>query len=127
MDLDTVLDRVEPEFVGLAVDHASLDTTTRQENRITFHVMIPPHGRLGRIVVWRATHLSGPDDDGLFKQSPRFKIQNQRRHRLIGDLCILVVVLDQVGVLIPGRVVFVRQRAEHLDEAHAALDETASP
>ena len=65
-----------------------------------------------------APELTAPDDQGVFQQSPRLEILNQRRARLVGILALFAKALGQIAVLIPAAMV-------KLDETRPALGHAA--
>ena len=75
----------------------------------------------------RASHFAGPEHQRVVQQSARFRVADQRRHRLVGDPGVLLVPQLEFAVLVPGCVVRVGQRASHLDEPDSRLDQPPGP
>src|ERR1700686_2632894 len=63
-----------------------------------------------------AAELPAPNDQGALQQSTLLQVLNQRSDRAGRDVAILLKLLVQLAVLIPGRM------RDH-DEAHSALDQ----
>ena len=117
VDVDLVLDGVEAELVGLAERDARLDAAAGQ-----------PHGearwgdgrgRRCRPAPSGVRPNSPPQMTSVSSSRPRcFRSLTSAAHGLVGVAAVLLQVVDQVAVLVPGFV-------EELDEAHAALDQAA--
>ena len=66
----------------------------------------------------RPAELAAPDDQRVVEQPALLQVLDQRGAGLVGVLAVLLEVVDQVAVLVPGLV-------EDLHEPHAALDQPA--
>ena len=66
----------------------------------------------------RAAELAAPDDQRLVEQAALLEVLDQGGAGLVGVVAVLLEVVDQVAVLVPGFV-------EELHEAHAPLDQPA--
>src|SRR5213595_1348134 len=119
---DRIHDRLVPEFVGLAVDHAALDAAAREPTAEPLAVVIAP-GLLGRAVIFghgQPADLAAPMDDRGVEQAARLEVLDERGGRLIGLAAAVDKVLRDALVVVPDLAV-----DEELHETHAALDETA--
>ena len=115
-----LLDRLEPEVVGRAVNRAALHAAPCK-----------PHGEAERVVVAavrnpaaacpdllhrRAPEFRAADNQRVLQQPARFQVLDHRGERLVGILCVLPVVLD-IHVRIPR----IALRVVHLDHPDSAL------
>lgn len=87
--------------------------------------MVTTYGFSDLFCMWSASHFSGPDDDCRIEQAALLQILNQRRNSLVGIQRVRRVILLQVSVLIPRRVVLVVERAGHFDEANPGFHQAA--
>ena len=67
---------------------------------------------------WSAAEFAAPNDKRVVEHAALLEIFNQRGAGLVGVLTILLDVLHQVSVLVPGLV-------KELNESHAAFHQTA--
>ncbi len=116
MHVDSVLDDIESEFVRFAEHESRLDSAAGQPHREGIGMMVPAivaplhHGC--------AAEFPAPDDERIFKQPPLLQILNQRHRSPVGILAVLLDVLDEVAVLVPGFVI-------NLHETDAAFHQAA--
>ena len=119
-DLDRVLDDVVREVVGLAQGHAGLDSGAGHPDGEAARVMVSPVVRRGELAlrIDRAAEFAAPDDQRVIQKSALLQVDDQRRRRHVGVVALAADLVRQVAVLVPAHVV-------KLDEAHAALGQTA--
>ena len=113
VDVDAAFDHVEAELVGSTQGDARLDAAAGQ-----------PHGESVRVVVAavvpapldhrRAAELATPDHQGVLEHPALLEVLDQPGARPVGVLAVLLEVLDEVAVLVPGFM-------EDLDEPDAPL------
>ena len=73
-----------------------------------------------------APELRVPDDKRILQQTGLFEVLEQARDRTVDFLGVQRVILDKVAVRVPSVDILLAQRAAvKLDEAHAALDQSA--
>ena len=111
------------DLVGRAVADAPLDAAARQPDGESVRIVIAA-GLLAGLSHGEAAEFAPPDHQRLVEQTALVQVRQQARDRpvrLAGEL--LVVALD-VGVAVPGELV-VHAPGVDLDEAHAALDQSA--
>src|SRR6185437_5230384 len=117
VDVDFVLDRVPAEFVGGAVDDASLHAASgkphRKAERMMFAAVGPFRGR-------RAAEFASPHDQRVFQQAARFQVLQQSGDRPIGRRAALGQRVFDLAVVVPARSVGV----VNLDEPHPAFDQS---
>ena len=118
-DVVSVLDRVEPQFVGRSVDHSTLDPASGHPDREPVVVVISAVLALG---TGRASELAGPDHDGFVEQSSLLQVTQQTGDRLVGLAAHAGVVADEVGMSVPGPGGSASMK--HLHESHALLDQS---
>ena len=83
-DVVAVLDRVEPELVGRAVDDAALDAAPRHPDREAVVVVVAAVAPLG---VRRAAELGRPDDERVREQpAAPLEIDQEPGGRAVVDL-----------------------------------------
>jgi len=127
VNVDRIDHRRIAELVGLAVSHAAAKSAAGHEQRVTVDMVIASAGGGDGGGVRRASHLAGPHDDRLIEQAALVQILDQRRDRAIGDECVLFVVLLQMAMLIPRRIVAVETGTGDFDKPHARFDQPPRP
>src|SRR6185437_2628510 len=115
-DVVAVLDRVETDFVGLAVGDAALDAAAGQPHREAVNVMI---AAIRTLRAGCTAKLRTEDDERFVQQTAALQILEQPRDRLIHLQTVAGMVGTQTAVRVPdagaaGTVL-------NLDETHAAL------
>ena len=98
-DIMSVLDRVEAQFVGGAVDDPALDTPSRHPDRKSIVVMI---AAVGTLDARGSTEFGGENDNRLVKQPALFEIPEQTGHRQVNLRTHAGVVLSKRRMGIPG-------------------------
>ena len=119
-DVVPVLDGVEAELVGRAVDDAPLDAAAGHPDREAVVVVV---AAVGALRAGSAAELGGPDDDRVVEQAAALEVDQQAGDRLVDLGAEARVVGAEAGVSVPraGGAVAV----EDLDEADAAFGEPA--
>ena len=77
MDVDAVLDWVEPEFVGFAEGDAGADPAAGKPHGVSINVMVAAHIVAADVPDFahrRATELAAPDDERVIEQAAPFQI-----------------------------------------------------
>ena len=118
-DVVAVLDGVEAELVGRAVDDAALDAAAGQPGREAVRVVVAAVAALG---TRRSAELRAPDDDRLVEQAAALQVVEQGRDRLIDLAAIARVIRFEPAVRVPGAGPAVGA-VEDLHEPDAALDQ----
>src|SRR5207244_1045171 len=113
-----ILDGVEADLVGGAVDDPALEAATGEPDREAVDVMVAP---VRSLRAGGAAELRGEDDDRLLQQAAALQVAEQAGDRFVHLTAVLRVVGLQATVGVPdagaaGAVL-------DLDEADAALDE----
>ena len=117
MYVDLVLHHIEAEFVSFTQGDSRLDAAARHPHGERIRMMVAPvvpalHHR-------RAAEFPTPDNQRVLQHAALLQILHQSRARLVGVDAVLLDVLHQIAVLIPGFV-------EQLHVAHTALHQPAS-
>src|SRR6185436_12775032 len=112
-----LLDGVEAELVGRAVDDAPLDAAAGQPRAEAEGMVVPAVGALGP---GGAAELGAPDDQRLVEQAAPLEVLDQARDGLVDLAGELGVARLEVPVGIPGSGAAVVSVID-LDEADAAL------
>src|SRR5438094_642059 len=108
---------VYSQLVGLANYLTALDPSTRQPHTEAVGVMIPS-GVLPGVLLFShrvPAKFTSPNQQGTVKKTSLLEILYQCGHRLIGNVTILLELLVDLLMIVPGSV-----RQHH--ESHAALD-----
>ena len=118
--VDTILDRGQPELVGVAIAHTRFDTASRHPDRKSIVIVIAPQLAFRR---GRPSKLATPNDERFVEKSALFEIGDQS-----GNGSIDLLAFDGEGfidrfprrrpVVIPAPVI-------ELDESNAVLDQAA--
>ena len=80
-DIMPVLNRVEAQFIGRAVNHSALDSGSGHPGREAVRVMVAPAAET--FDARRAAELGSPNDDGFVQQAALLQILQQTCDRLI--------------------------------------------
>ena len=112
-----MLDGVEAELVGGAVDDAALDAAAGQPGAEALRMMVAAVA-LG---AGRAAELGAPDDERVVEQAALLEVLEQAGDRQVDLRRELAVVGLDAGVRVPGAAA--AAAVEDLHEAHAALDQ----
>ena len=118
-DVMPVLDGVEADLVGGAVDDAPLDAAAGQPGAEALRVVVAAVGLGAR----RPAELGAPDDDRLVEHPAPLEVPQQAGDRQVDLGRELAVVGQDAGVGVPGAAA--AAAVEDLDEPHAALDQAA--
>src|SRR5581483_7941019 len=114
-----VLDRVEADLVGGAVNDAALDAAAGKPDREAIDVVVAAFGalRAGGPAKFRAEH-----DERLLEQAAALQILQKRGNGLIHLRTVFGMISAEAAVCVPGA----RAAAAvlNLDEADAALHES---
>ena len=105
LDHQLILDRGITKFISLAINRSSLETATCDKQAIPVYMVIPPCCRRDPRGMRSSSHFTRPDDNRLVQQASLLEIQDQCRHSLVRNHGILIVILDEIPVLIPGRII----------------------
>ena len=100
-DMATVVDGIETELVGRSNGLAALDPRTGQPHCETVGIVIAA-GLVDSFAGRSPAELAAPDDQCLIPQSRSFQVGEQRGDRLIRLAGMGRVVLDAVGMAVPG-------------------------
>ena len=119
--VDFVLDREVAEVVGLAIREAGFEAAASEQHGKTRGVMVA--ARAVFLGVGRAAKLAAPPHDRVFEQPARLQIAEEAGDGFV-DAHGMVLVLRQIGVLVPRGIVRVVGVVD-LDETHAALREAS--
>ena len=86
MDVHSILNGVEPELVGLAVDDAWLDPPSGHPDSVAMGMMVPAKliGFERSLHHRSAAELPAPQHQGLFEQAALLQILNQSHGGLVG-------------------------------------------
>ena len=119
VDVGPVRDGVETEFVGLADDLSTADSTTSKPHGEGINVMVAT-GPLAGFAHGRATEFAAPDDDGGVEESVGLEVAHERGAALVG----LVTTLGKIVFEgFAGTAVGIPVGVVKLDEAYAPFDE----
>ena len=127
MDGDFVLDGGETEFVGRAVDLASLHAAARQPAGEAVVIVIAAvdlagvGSRSGKLDGRSPSKFAAPQDERFIEQPAFFQIAEQRADRFVALACQAAVIDLDVVVVVP-RLAFAVPK---LDEANASFDEAS--
>ena len=119
--VDFVLDREVTEVVGLAIGEAGFETAPGEQHGKARGVVVA--ARAVALGVGRAAKLAAPPHDRVVQQAAGLQILEQAGDRLV-DAHGVVLVLRQIGVLVPRRIVRVVGVVD-LDVAHTGFGEPA--
>ena len=100
-DVASVLDRVEPQFVGGADGLAPLDARAGEPHRETVRIMIAA-GLVDPLAGRRPAELAAPNDQRLVPQTRPFQVGEECGDGLIGLTGVRGVVFDAIGMAVPG-------------------------
>src|ERR1700731_1993391 len=98
MYVHAVFRRVVAEIVRRAVGKAGLHAAAGHKKRVAVGVVVAAVAAFG---YRRAPELAGPDYERVFQEASGLEVFQQAGDRLIDFGRILVVLLEEVGVLIP--------------------------
>ena len=119
VDVDTVFDSAETQFVRLANDRAGLHPAASQPDRKSVDVMVASGG-FAVLAHWCATEFAAPDHERVFQESACFEVFDERGLSLIDVATnffeIGLEIFAWPAVAVPVRVI-------KLHETDAALDE----
>ena len=101
VDVHAVLDRLHPQFVRRAVNHAAFNAPAGQPHRETQAMVVAALGSFG---VRCPAEFTAPDDQGVVEQAAGFQIRQESGDRLIALLGVFPVPRD-VFVVVPGLIV----------------------
>ena len=127
MDGDFVLDGGETEFVGRAVDLASLHAAARQPAGEAVVIVIAAvdlagvGSRSGKLDGRSPSKFAAPQDERFIEQPAFFQIAEQRADRFVALACQAAVIDLDVVVVVPRLALAVPK----LDEANASFDEAS--
>src|SRR5262245_51907839 len=116
--MNSISNRVESEFVGLADCHAGFDSPTGEPDRKGLVVMIAAEAaiRIGIAFHHRgAAEFAAPNDQGVVEQSTLLQILDQGRSRFIGLPALAANAFGDFAMMIPGFV-------EKLNETDTSFD-----
>ncbi len=99
MNLKSIFHRSVSPLVGCADRHARFGSAAGHPDREPERIVVPAIRALGER---RAAELASPDDQCRIEQAGSLQVFDQRRDRLIDSPTILVVTVDQAGMLIPA-------------------------
>ena len=116
-----MLDGVEAEFVGAAVDGAAFDAAAGHPDAEAVRMMIAP---VAALRAWRATELGGEENERVVEHASLLEVFEKARDRLVHLLCEHGVTLLQTGMRIPRACCTIAML--ELDEAHTAFSESTS-
>ena len=114
------------EFVGLAITGAWLETATCQEQCKTVDVVVSAAGRTDCTGVRSSAHFAGPKHDGFVQKATLVEVDDQGGHGLLCHPGVLFVVLLEVAMLIPWRVVVIETRARNFHESYPRFHQSSS-
>lgn len=117
VDMDWVLDSVEPKVIGFAVDPAFFQSTAGHPNAEGSVVVVSTI--IATLDHRRASEFASPDHEGVFEQSESFEILDQGRTWPVGRCGIVLYAVGQIAVLVPDLM-------EQLHEANAPLKQSSS-
>lgn len=117
VNVDTILDGVEPEFIGRAERQPWLDPATGEPHRKGVRMVVS--AIVSALHHRRTPELATPDDEGVIQHSALLQVFHQGRRCLVGILAIHLEVADKVAVLVPGFV-------EELHKADSAFQQSTS-
>jgi len=118
--MDRVFGDVVRELVGLAIAHATLNSTAGEPDGKASRVMIASviFGRQFPLAVNSSSKLAAPHDERVVEQSALLEVENQRGGGLIGIFALTANRFGQVEMLIPATV-------EELDEASSTFGQSS--
>ena len=116
-DVVPILDGVEADLVGGAVDDAALDAAAGQPGAEALRMVVAAVALGAR----RAAELGAPDDDRLVEHPALLEVLQQAGDRQVHLGRELAVVGLDAGVGVPGAAA--AAAVEDLHEPHAALDQ----
>ena len=99
-DVETILDGMGSELIGLPDADTSLDASARHEHRETVGVVVSPRP-LGVFSRRLATELAAPDNQGLIEHTALLEILDQPGDRLVCIACMEGMVALHSRVSIP--------------------------
>lgn len=87
VNVDLVLDRIETQFVGLAMVDATFNSTSGEPHGEGIGVVIPAIGSsLGH---WSAAKFASKDDEGVFQHAALFEVFDQGSAGLVDIFAVL--------------------------------------
>src|SRR5689334_22572686 len=119
MDVDGPLDGAEADFVGGTDDRSGFAPAAGDPHREAPWIVIAARPFF---VERSAAKLSAPDHQRLFEHAALLEVRQQSCNRLVAGAAVPGVIAFDVAVGVPPGVA----AAIELDEAHAALDHSAS-
>ena len=124
VNCDQILYHGIAKLVGFTIGDPWTKTATCKKNGIAIHVMVSTTTLFDCRSVGGTAHFPRPHNDRLIQQAALPEINDQCRNRLLGDSCILFVVLSQKTVLIPGRIVAIKTGAGDFHKANSGFDQS---
>src|ERR1044071_5257824 len=103
MDMHLVLHHIEPELIGFADSCAAFDTASRHPHGECVGMVIAPIG--SALHHWGTAEFPAPDDQRFIEHPEALQVLYQCGCSAIRVETILLQILDQVRMLIPGLVI----------------------
>lgn len=96
VDMDLVLDGVEPEIIGPPVHHAWFDAAASHPDGVSMGVMIPADlvGLQGSLHHGRPAKFASPEHEGFVQQTSLLEVPDEGDGRLVGFETALLEVED---------------------------------
>ena len=104
VDVHSILHRGPTKVIGFSMHMTSPNATPGHEETESIRVMIAPrHSSTSHAIFpqWRASELTGPNDEGFIQQTSFLKISNEGRHGLIHTRGIVGQFGIEIGMVVP--------------------------